>query len=84
MEIKTKFSLDQTVWFMKDNHPTPVEISAIKTFNVGTNQDSVRYNATDCRLPKSWLDHEDLHENILFATKDDLCKKIFGLEKDDG
>jgi len=80
VNIETKFNLDDHAWYMKNNVPTEVIISSIKTFNVGTNQDSITYTAKDTVNSVSWLDHEHLHEGILFSSKIALSTKLFGTE----
>ncbi len=78
MKFKTKFNLNDKSWYMTDNEPKEVCISAIKLFYVGTNQSTVMYNARDIVNSSSWLDHTDLHENSLFKSKADLLKFVFG------
>lgn len=76
MEIKTEFNLEEKVWYMKNNKPTEVIISAIEIFYVNTDQDQIKYNAKDVISPKTWLDHTNLFESILFKTKEDLLKSL--------
>lgn len=78
MQFKTKFNLKDSAWYMKDNKPTEVIISAIEIFYVGTNQDKLKYNARNVIDSVSWLDHTNLFESILFKSKDDLLKSLFG------
>lgn len=78
MNFETKFSLKDRVWFMKNNKPKEVIISAIHIFFVGTGQDQTKYNASDVTNSVSWLDHTDLFERILFESKSDLLKSLFG------
>lgn len=77
MNIETKFNLMQKVWFMKNNQPIEVEISCVKTFNTGSNQDRITYNAKDIVGSVSWLDHEHLHEYMLFESKNKLMLSLF-------
>ena len=77
MKFETKFDIDEIAWYMKNNAPTKVLISAIEIFHVNTNQDRIKYNARNARHPVSWLDHTNLFENILFKTKADLLKSLF-------
>ena len=76
MEFKTKFNKGDRVWYMNNNKPTEVVISAIEIFYVGTNQDHIKYNAEDGLNPVTWLDHINLFENILFKTKKDLLNSL--------
>ena len=76
MTIETKFNLKDEVWFMKSNKPIKVTISAIETFNVGTNQDHIMYNAKDFNNPVTWLDHTNLHECTLYSTKEELLASL--------
>lgn len=76
MDFKTKYNLNDKVWFMKDNKPTEVKISAIEIFYVNTNQDTIKYNAKDCTNPKTWLDHTNLNESNLFPTKELLIQSL--------
>ena len=79
MKISTKYNLKDAVWFMKNNVCVNAVIASIKTFNVGTNQDNVVYSAYDFKSPVSWQDHVNLHENMLFESKQDL---LFSLSSD--
>jgi len=76
MEFKTKFNVNDRVWFMKDNKPTEAIISAIKIFYVNTNQDNIRYNAKKVFDSQSWLDYCDLNENTLFKSKEELVASL--------
>ena len=76
MKIETKFNLSDSAWYMNKNKPVEVLISAIQTFHVGTNQDSIKYNGRDVKNSTSWLDHTDLHETMLFKTKTDLLNSL--------
>ena len=76
MEFKTKFNLKDKVWYMKNNKPTEVTISGIEIFYVNTNQDHIKYNATDIINPVTWLDHTNLFENELFNSKEELLKSL--------
>lgn len=76
MEFKTKFDVDQKVWYMKNNKPTEIIISAIEIFYVGTNQDRIKYNAKDFINPVTWLDHTNLFEQDLFKTKNELLNSL--------
>lgn len=80
MNIETKFNLNDSVWFMKNNIPVNVIISAIEVFKVGSNQDSITYNAKDIVSSVSWLDHTKLHEGSLFSSKSKLMKSLFDIE----
>lgn len=76
MEFKTKFNKGEKAWFMKDNKPTEVVISAIEIFFVETNQDHIKYNAKDVVNPVTWLDHTNLFEDRLFKTKTELLNSL--------
>lgn len=76
MEFKTKFNLKDVVWYMKDNKPTEVIISAIEIFYVNTSQDKMKYNATDAINPRTWLDHTNLFEDMLYHSKEELLKSL--------
>lgn len=76
MEFKTKFEKGERAWYMKNNKPTEVIISAIEIFYVGTNQDRISYNATDAINPVTWLDHTNLHENMLYKSKQELIEAL--------
>ena len=81
MNFKTKFNLEDRVWYMKDNCPTEVIISAIQIFEVGTNQSHIKYNARNVTNSTSWLDHQNLFECMLFKSKGELLKSLFGDDK---
>ena len=76
MTIVTKFNKGDEVWYMKNNKPAWIIISAIEVFYVGTNQDKISYNAYDGLTPVTWLDHSNLREDTLFLTKEDLLKSL--------
>ena len=80
MNIETKFNLKDSVWYMKGNKPVNVIISAIEVFKVGTNQDSITYNAKDIVNSTSWLDHTKVHECYMFESKEALVKSLFSIE----
>lgn len=76
MDIKTEFNLDQVAWYMKNNKPVKVVISAINIFHVGTSQDSITYNAKDALNPVTWLDHSSIHESELFTSKEEVLNSL--------
>ncbi len=76
MEFKTKFNKEDKVWYMKNNKPTEVIISAIEIFYVNTNQDHIKYNGKDMINPVTWLDHTNLFEDMLFQTKEQLLNSL--------
>lgn len=76
MTFETKFNLLDKVWYMRDNKPTEVIISAIEIFYVNTNQDYIAYNAKDAINPVTWLDHTNLREYQLFKTKQELLQSL--------
>lgn len=77
-QFEVKFNVDEHAWFMKDNKPIEVIISAIQIFYVKTNQDCTKYNAKNVTNSVSWLDHQNLFEEMLFKTKGELLKSLFG------
>ena len=78
MKFETKFNVGESAWYMKNNSPVEVIISAIEIFYVNTNQDRIKYNATNVRHPVGWLDHTNLFEDMIFKTKGELLKSLFG------
>ena len=76
MNFTTKFNLSDHVWYMKDNKPLEVIISAIEIFYVGTDQDYIRYNAKNTVNSVSWLDHTNLFESMLFSSKAELLESL--------
>ncbi len=78
MIFETKFSLNERAWYMNNNKPVEVVISAIQIFEVGTNQSHIKYNGKNVVDSVSWLDHQNLFERMLFKTKDGLLKSLFG------
>ena len=76
MEFKTEFNKEDKVWYMKNNKPTEVKISCIEIFYVGTDQDRIKYSATDIINPKTWLDHINLFESILYKSKKELLDSL--------
>jgi len=78
MIFETKFNLKDSAWYMKDNKPVEVIISAINIFYVDTNQDKIHYNARDLVGSVSWLDHTNLFEDMLFKSKNKLLESLFG------
>jgi len=78
MKFNTKFNLNDSAWFMKDNRPLEVAISAIQIFECGTNQSHIKYSARDLKNSVSWIDHQNLFEDKLFKSKEDLLRSLFG------
>lgn len=76
MDFKTKFNKGDKVWYMNNNKPAEVIISAIEIFYVATNQDRISYNATDVINPNTWLDHTSLGEDVLYHSKEELLKSL--------
>ena len=76
MEFKTKFNIGDRVWYIKNNKPTEVRITAIEIFYMGTNQDHIKYNATDIINPITWIDHINLFENMLYCSRAELLKSL--------
>ena len=76
MKFITKFNKGDKVWFMSDNRPTEVEISAIKIMYVDNRSNHIKYNAKDVVCPRSWLDYTDVFEESLFKTKEELLKSL--------
>lgn len=60
MTIKTKYDVDDIVWFMKNNKITSAKVSSIKISFIHILNFDIFYNATDCENPVTWLDHVDL------------------------
>ena len=76
MTIETKYNLSDTVYFMKGSQVIKATISAIETFNVGTNQDYIKYNAKDFDNAQTWLDYTNLQEDKIYPTKEELVKSL--------
>lgn len=74
--FQTKFNVGDHAWYMKDNKPTEVVISAIEIFFVNTNQDLITYNAEDMVNSINWLDHPKLQEDWLFESKTELLESL--------
>lgn len=81
MKFETKFNVNERAWYMKDNKPTEVIISAIEVFFVNTNQYHIKYNAKNVLHPVSWLDHTNLMENVLFKSKTELMSALFSVDE---
>lgn len=81
MKLETKFDVNERAWYMKDNKPTEVIISAIEVFFVNTNQDYIKYNAKNATHSVSWLDHTNLMENMLFKSKTELMNALFSVDE---
>lgn len=75
-QFQTKFNLEDRVWYMKNNKPTEVIISAVEIFFVNTNQDRITYNAKHVDHSVSWLDHTKLQEEWLFKSKIELLESL--------
>jgi hypothetical protein len=75
-QFQAKFNLEDRVWYMKNNKPTEVIISAIEIFFVNTNQDQITYNAKNVDHSVSWLDHTKLQEAWLFKSKTELLEAL--------
>lgn len=81
MKFETKFNVNDRAWYMKDNKPTEVIISAIYVFFVNTNQYHIKYNAKNVLHSVSWLDHTNLMENVLFKSKTELMSALFSVDE---
>ena len=81
MKFETKFNIGDHVWYMKDNKPIEVVISSIDIFEVGTNQNHIKYTARNTIHSVSWLDHQHLFEASLFRTKEGLLQSLFSDDK---
>ena len=75
-QFQAKFNIEDRVWYMKNNKPTEVVISAIEVFHVNTNQDRITYNAKNVVNSVSWLDHRNLQEAWLFKSKIELLESL--------
>jgi hypothetical protein len=75
-QFQAKFNIEDRVWYMKNNKPTEVVISAIEVFFVNTNQDQITYNAKNVNHSVSWLDHTKLQEAWLFKSKTELLESL--------
>jgi hypothetical protein len=75
-QCQAKFNIEDRVWYMKNNKPTEVIISAIEIFFVNTNQDQITYNAKHVDNSFSWLDHTKLQEAWLFKSKTELLESL--------
>jgi len=76
MNFKTEFNLGDIAWYMRNNKPVEVVISAIHIFHVNTSQDQIKYSAKDAVNPVTWIDHQNLIQSILFKTKDELLTSL--------
>lgn len=76
MKLETKFNIGDHAWYMCLNKSTEIIISAINISIYNTNQDSIKYNAQNAVNPISWLDHQNLFENSLFKSKEELLKSL--------
>jgi hypothetical protein len=75
-QFQAKFNIEDRVWYMKNNKPTEVVISAIEVFYANTNQDCITYNAKNVVNSVSWLDHQNLQEAWLFKSKIELLESL--------
>ena len=75
-QFQARFNIEDRVWYMKNNKPTEVIISAIEIFFVNTNQDQITYNARNVGHSVSWLDHTKLQEAWLFKSKTELLESL--------
>jgi hypothetical protein len=75
-QFQAKFNIEDRVWYMKNNKPTEVVISAIEVFYANTNQDCITYNAKNVVNSVSWLDHRNLQEAWLFKSKIELLESL--------
>jgi len=76
MYILTKFDIGDNVWFMENNKPTEGKVSSIEIFNYETKNDYIKYNAYDIINPSTWLDHANLYEQNLYASKTKLLESL--------
>lgn len=75
MDIKTKFSTGDRAWFMKNNKPTEMIVSAIELF-ITTDKRLITYNGCDSLNRKTWIDHSRISEGCLYSSKEELLKSL--------
>jgi hypothetical protein len=75
-QFQARFNIEDRVWYMRNNKPTEVVISAIEIFYVNTNQDRITYNAKNVDHSVSWLDHTNLQESWLFKSKTEILESL--------
>lgn len=75
MDIKTKFSVGDRVWLMKNNKPTEMIVSAIEIF-AKTDAQLITYNGWDSSDRKTWIDHSQISEGCLYSSKEELLKSL--------
>lgn len=75
MDIKTKFSTGDRAWFMTNNMPTEIIISAIEIF-ITADKRLITYNGWDSLNRKTWIDHSRISEGCLYSQKEELLKSL--------
>jgi hypothetical protein len=79
MKFETAFDIEDTIWFMEKDKPTEAIVSSISIHHSGGGAcNHIKYSATNAKDPKTWLDHQHLHEgmNKLFKTKAELLASL--------
>ena len=75
MELKTKFGLRDTVWFMSDNkvhHGDVLGIFLKLNATPDGNIENITYNVYDYSV-SAWV---GLHENAVYSSKEELLKSL--------
>jgi len=76
MNIETKYSLGQTLWFMLNNLPVSDEVLSVGVIKTETSQ-KAEYSFKNYKSNNFCGNgHPVLPENKLFKTKEDLLKSL--------
>lgn len=79
MKFETKFDINESAWYMKDNKPTKITVSGIEIVYKGDgSQAQINHNVTKYNIRDSREYHEKTYEHKLFKSKNKLLEFLFG------
>ncbi len=76
MKIETKYNLDDICWFMIHNVLVQIQISAIYISRIEAYPDLINYSGKSVYNPVTWLDHQNIPEDMLFKSKIELFESL--------
>jgi hypothetical protein len=73
MQITTKYSIGDEVWFMDNNRPVRANVGIVQTF-ASECAETITYKVK--KLPNGNLDPVELYESKLFPSKQELLASL--------
>lgn len=76
MKIETKFSINDTVWVMKDNKPHSICIWGIRINVSAYPTDYYGMGVSQSIVYSNYGNHESVNESDCYATKEELIASL--------